>query len=243
MTTTLGQWRTITTDSESQTGIAPVCKHQRDYMKHSTGEGYMQPPADEYGVYDCCPEPQIEMWNETVAGRLVSVLNAMTDPTREAVRKAVTHAWSRGGGEIPAETGAQVELYQWMNDVAEAVSDAHRAEDRPLPDGAAPAFSEWCLVELLGHRRVAAHVQEMTLAGAGMLRLDEPATAGHPARTQLVNPASVYAIHPTIEAVVVAMAARWRQDPVSRWELPQQLRAAADGLDEDEADGAYASEF
>lgn len=105
----------------------------------------------------------------------------------------------------------------------------------------APGFDEWCIVELLGHRRVAARVREVTLAGAGMLRLDEPQTAGAPARTQYVSPASVYAIHPTTEDVVTAMAARWRIEPVNRWELPA-LSAAPDRERDPESYEAWAQE-
>lgn len=93
---------------------------------------------------------------------------------------------------------------------------------------AQPGFDEYCIAELMGHRKVAARVREQTLAGAGFLRLDEPATPGHPARTQYVSPSSVYALHPTTEEVVVAMAARWRTEPVQRWELPA-LSARDDG--------------
>jgi hypothetical protein len=35
-------------------------------------------------------------------------------------------------------------------------------------------FGEWCVVELLGHRRLAGYVQEVQLAGTGFLRLDIP---------------------------------------------------------------------
>lgn len=83
-----------------------------------------------------------------------------------------------------------------------------------MPDLVAPGFDEWCVVELMGHRRVAARVTEHTLAGHGFLRLDEP-----DGRTQLVSPSSVYALHPTTEEMVRLMAGQWRSEPVSRWEL------------------------
>jgi hypothetical protein len=89
-----------------------------------------------------------------------------------------------------------------------------------MTDQTAPGFDEWCLIELMGRRQVAARAREVTLAGAGMWRLDEPPVDGRPGRTQFVSPAAVYAMHPTTQAIVQAMAAQWRQDPVSRWELP-----------------------
>ena len=71
------------------------------------------------------------------------------------------------------------------------------------------------IVELLGHRRVAARVTETTIAGAGFLRLDEP-----DGRTQYVSPGSVYAIHPVSEDVLAEVATAWRTAPIARWELP-----------------------
>lgn len=89
----------------------------------------------------------------------------------------------------------------------------------PPADRAADTFDEWAIVELLGHRRLAGRVREVTLAGAGMLRLDIPATPGHGEQTQYINPSSLYALHPTTEAIATAAAGNFRPSPVSRWEL------------------------
>lgn len=107
-----------------------------------------------------------------------------------------------------------------------------------LTPAAGPAFDEWCIVELLGHRRLAARVREATLAGTGMLRLDEPATATTQARTQYVSPGSVYALHPTTEQVVTTMCADWATEPVSRWDL-----ARAAELERKAIDAAAITEF
>jgi hypothetical protein len=80
-------------------------------------------------------------------------------------------------------------------------------------------FDQWCILELLGHRRLAGRVREVQLAGAGFLRLDVPATDGHGPQTQYVAPGSVYALHPTTEEIATAAAAGFRPEPVSRWEL------------------------
>lgn len=81
-------------------------------------------------------------------------------------------------------------------------------------------MDEWCLVELMGHRRHAARVREVEIAGAGMLRLDEPSVDDGPGRTLYVSPSSVYALHPTTEEAVRMMVRTWRHEPVQRWELP-----------------------
>lgn len=72
----MSAWRVIMTDTEGPTGVAPVCPDQGDYTKHSTGDGCMKEPADTSGVYDCCPQPYIETWNETTAATLAQVLTA-----------------------------------------------------------------------------------------------------------------------------------------------------------------------
>jgi hypothetical protein len=89
------------------------------------------------------------------------------------------------------------------------------------------AFDQHCVVELLGHRRLAGRVREVQLAGAGFLRLDIPAAGTDPARTQFIAPGSVYALHPVTEETAQAAAAQWRPEPVQRWEL-RALPAAVD---------------
>ncbi len=61
-------WRTIVTDSESLTGVAPVC--ESDHTPHS-------PDGDApllNWVFDCCPHPHIETWNEAVAAQVAEKL-------------------------------------------------------------------------------------------------------------------------------------------------------------------------
>ncbi len=105
-------------------------------------------------------------------------------------------------------------------------------------EGNAAPFGEWCIVEMLGHRRLAGHVQEVQIAGQGFLRLDIPEADGDPGRTQYVAPGSIYALHPVSEATARKAAAAWRPEPISRWELKEIKPADAVYLnlpfDEDE---------
>lgn len=83
------------------------------------------------------------------------------------------------------------------------------------------SFEGWCVLELLGHRRVAGFVSEQEIAGAGMIRIDVPGSeAGGPAATQFYNPAALYALTPTTEEIARAFATRHKPQPVSRYELP-----------------------
>jgi len=93
-----------------------------------------------------------------------------------------------------------------------------------------PAFDEFVILELLGHRRLAGRVREVQVAGAGFLRLDIPATGGHGEQTQYISPSSVYAMHPTTEKIATAAAANFRPQPVSRWELEAKHAPLDDGV-------------
>ncbi len=56
-------WRVVETDTESLSGVAPVCD-------------MADPDEDVYGVYDCCPQPHLECGSTTVAAEVAAFLNA-----------------------------------------------------------------------------------------------------------------------------------------------------------------------
>jgi hypothetical protein len=68
------RWRVIITDSESPTGVAPVCTAANSL--HMIDDYPGGPKYDEDGVYDCCPWPQFDTYSETTAAYLVELLNA-----------------------------------------------------------------------------------------------------------------------------------------------------------------------
>lgn len=99
-------------------------------------------------------------------------------------------------------------------------------------------FEGWCILELMGHRRLAGYVREVTLAGAGFLRLDVPAAENATAATQLYPPSSVYCLTPVTEEIARSVARTNRPEPVHRWELALPAstslpRAPHDDEDED----------
>lgn len=79
-----------------------------------------------------------------------------------------------------------------------------------------PVFAEWCIVELMGHRRLAGWVTEQNVFGATMMRIDIP---GEPTVTQFYNSTAIYAVTPTTEQTAKEVATRFRPEPVSPWEL------------------------
>lgn len=81
-------------------------------------------------------------------------------------------------------------------------------------------FEGYCILEIMGRRRLAGFVREVTIAGAGFLRIDVPGEGDTIAMTAYYPPASIYALTPTTEAIARAVAARNPEGPVTRWELP-----------------------
>jgi len=68
-------WRVIITDSESASGVAPVCSQAATNHLIEDVDGAPLPGIDELGVYDCCPGPHIECWSESEAKRMAHALN------------------------------------------------------------------------------------------------------------------------------------------------------------------------
>lgn len=79
---------------------------------------------------------------------------------------------------------------------------------------------EWVVIELMGHRKLAGLLSEVTRAGQGLLRLQIPGDDDDWYATQDYSPTSVYCITPTSEATARAFAKTSRPAPVTRWELP-----------------------
>ena len=101
-------------------------------------------------------------------------------------------------------------------------------------------FESWCILELLGHRRVAGHVSEAEIGGGSFIRIDMPMKDGSMS-TQFYSPGAVYCITPTTEEIASKMSLAYQPEPVSRWEFkqlqeangfsPSDRVASPDGLD------------
>jgi hypothetical protein len=93
-------------------------------------------------------------------------------------------------------------------------------------------FDEYCLVELFGHQRIVGKVTEATMAGGAFLRVDVPAFNGAPAFTRFYSPGSIYSISPITEAIARGMMEQYRNEPVSRFDLPQLAEKVHDDDEE-----------
>ena len=96
-----------------------------------------------------------------------------------------------------------------------------------MNDPSREEINGWYILELMGHRKLAGFLTEVTIAGAPMLRLDIPGTAD--ARdgtvnttpvTQYYSAAAVYCMTPTTEDLARGLAETKRPTPVSQFELP-----------------------
>ncbi len=93
-------------------------------------------------------------------------------------------------------------------------------------------FADWAILELMGHRRLAGYVQEVEMAGTGVLRIEVPAIEGGKPFTQFYSVAAIYCVTPTTEEMARAVASRAYTRPVQRYELPP----ARDAEDDDSAE-------
>jgi hypothetical protein len=86
--------------------------------------------------------------------------------------------------------------------------------------GESKSFEGWCILELMGHRRLGGHVTEVTIGGASFLRIDIPCD---PPATQYYPPSSLYCLTPCGEAEARAVAASNAPRPVERWEMAEPV--------------------
>lgn len=101
------------------------------------------------------------------------------------------------------------------------------------------SFDQWCIVELMGHQRIAGKVTEESHFGAALMRVDVPAVDGRDGFTKFYGGGAIYAITPVSEEVARGIAQMLDPSPINRWEMRQLLPAPEhDGI-EDNADDEH----
>lgn len=90
-------------------------------------------------------------------------------------------------------------------------------------------FEEWCILELMGHRRLAGKISEATIGGGAFLRIDMPMKDGSNS-TQFYSPASIYCITPTTKEIAEKLSVEYQPEPVNLWEFKQLVEANNDGI-------------
>jgi hypothetical protein len=87
-------------------------------------------------------------------------------------------------------------------------------------------FDSWCVVELMGHVRMAGRVTEEERFGAKVGRCDVPDKEDG-FTTVYFTGASIYRLTPCTEDAARAVARLAQPEPVHQWELPRQIEAPA----------------
>ena len=93
-------------------------------------------------------------------------------------------------------------------------------------------FDHWCVVELMGHQRIAGRVTEANLFGGALMRVDVPDVDGRTGYSKFFGANAIYAVTPVEEVVARAMAKSFDTRPVEEWRLrnllPQPEYSAVD---------------
>lgn len=91
----------------------------------------------------------------------------------------------------------------------------------------ASAFSQWCILEIFGHVRLAGLVSEQTVAGQGFVRVDVPETIRQPAFSKLYGAGAIYSLSPVTEEVARSFAERTSSPPLDTWDARQMVARLA----------------
>lgn len=81
-------------------------------------------------------------------------------------------------------------------------------------------FDQHCIVELMGHQRIAGRVTEQTVGGTSFVRVDVPAVNGNPAFSRLLGSAAIYALNPVTEEIALEAAKQFRSLPLQAYDIP-----------------------
>ena len=85
-------------------------------------------------------------------------------------------------------------------------------------------FDEWAILEVMGHQKFAGRVSSQAVGGASFVRIDVPEVNGRPAFSKLFGCGSIYCITPVAEDVARAMASQLEQQPLKKWDIPEEWR-------------------
>lgn len=87
-------------------------------------------------------------------------------------------------------------------------------------------FEQWCVIEIMGHKRFAGFVTEQSVGGASFVRVDVPEVTTRsgetlPAFTKLFGASSIYCLSPCTEETARAFAADLRAEGFALYEAPR----------------------
>ena len=91
----------------------------------------------------------------------------------------------------------------------------------------------YCLLELMGHQKVAGLLTETTIAGKGMLRVDIPNEKGQTIHTRFYSPDAVYSISPVDRQICIGIAVKCNVRPVTIYDLAKLIEDKKPGQGEE----------
>lgn len=102
-------------------------------------------------------------------------------------------------------------------------------------------FSQWCIVEIMGHKKFAGFVTEQTVGGTAFVRVDVPEVTFTdrgkektlPAFSKLFGAGSIYCISPCTEETAKAFAAQMRSEAFALYEAPRLPAPSVGTMTED----------
>ena len=97
------------------------------------------------------------------------------------------------------------------------------------------AFEGWCIIEQMGHKRIAGYVSEQVIGGHSFIRVDVPGQDGNGGATQFITGQTVYAITPCTEHIARRVAANSQPSPVTIWDLKTPALPAASRDDDEDS--------
>lgn len=88
----------------------------------------------------------------------------------------------------------------------------------------------WAVVDLFGHTRVAGRISDHVIGGETFIRIDVPAQGEQPEFTELYGKGAIYSIKFVSETIARGIATALKRQPISMYELPQEMRQRLQAL-------------
>ncbi|OPY15028.1 MAG: hypothetical protein A4E74_02265 [Syntrophus sp. PtaB.Bin075] len=85
-------------------------------------------------------------------------------------------------------------------------------------------FSEWAIIDLFGHQRIAGRVSEQQIGGSSFVRVDVPEVGEQKGFTKLFGPGAIYSITITDEMTATAAASYYKSVPMDQWSVRDMLK-------------------
>jgi hypothetical protein len=94
-------------------------------------------------------------------------------------------------------------------------------------------FTEWVILEVYGHRRLAGKATESNILGGSLLRLDIP-DKEEKFTTQFYGPGAIFSMTPVSEEIARKVAIQNQPEPVHRWEFKQLIEPKSSDFNNDD---------